>query len=59
MLDLISPASRTFEARVLWRFSALVKLIVGTYNVSAHFLKIISQCKKIGDNINVSRQTAC
>ena len=33
--------------------------IVGSYNFSAQFMKIISHYKKIGYNINVLQQTAC
>ena len=36
-----------------------LKKIVGSNNVSAQFIKIISHCKKIGYNINVLQQTAC
>ena len=36
-----------------------LKKIVGTNNVSAQFIKIISNYKKIGYNINVLRQAAC
>ena len=33
--------------------------IVGSYNFSAQFIKIISHYKKISYNINVLQQTAC
>ena len=33
--------------------------IVGSYNFSVQFIKIISHYKKIGYNINVLQQTAC
>ena len=36
-----------------------LKKIVGSYNFSAQFIKIISHYKKIGYNINVLQQTAC
>ena len=36
-----------------------LKKIVGFYNFSAQFIKIISHYKKIGYNINVLQQTAC
>ena len=36
-----------------------LKKIVGSYNFSAQFIKIISHYKKIGYNINVLHQTAC
>ena len=36
-----------------------LKKIVGSNNFSAQFLKIISNYKKIGYNINVLQQTAC
>ena len=36
-----------------------LKLIVGSNNFSAQFIKIISHYKKIGYNINVLQQTAC
>ena len=36
-----------------------LKKIVGSYNFSAQFSKIISHYKKIGYNINVLQQTAC
>ena len=36
-----------------------LKKIVGSYNFSAQFIKIISHYKKIGYNINVMQQTAC
>ena len=36
-----------------------LKKIVGSDNFSAQFIKIISQFKKIGYNINVIQQTAC
>ena len=36
-----------------------LKKIVGSNNVSAQFIKIISHYKKIGYNINVLQQTAC
>ena len=36
-----------------------LKKIVGSYDFSAHFIKIISHYKKIGYNINVLQQTAC
>ena len=35
-----------------------LKKIVGSYNFSAQFIKIISHYKKIGYNINVLQQTA-
>ena len=35
-----------------------LKQIVGSYNFSAQFIKIISHYKKIGYNINVLQQTA-
>ena len=37
----------------------VLKKIVGSYNFSAQFIKIISHFKKIGYNINVLQQTAC
>ena len=37
----------------------LMKKIVGSNNFSAQFIKISSQYKKIGYNINVLQQTAC
>ena len=36
-----------------------LKRIVGFYNFSAQFIKIISHYKKVGYNINVLQQTAC
>ena len=36
-----------------------LKKIVGSINLSAQFIKIISDYKKIGYNINVLQQTAC
>ena len=36
-----------------------LKKIVGSYHFSAQFIKIISNYKKIGFNINVLQQTAC
>ena len=36
-----------------------LKKIVGSNNISAQFIKIISHYKKIGYNINVLQQTAC
>ena len=36
-----------------------LKKIVGSNNYSAQFIKIISNYKKIGYNINVLQQTAC
>ena len=36
-----------------------LKKIVGSYNFSAQFIKIISHYKKLGYNINVLQQTAC
>ena len=36
-----------------------LKKIVGSYNFSAQFIKIIYHYKKIGYNINVLQQTAC
>ena len=36
-----------------------LKNIVGSNNLSAQFIKIISHYKKIGYNINVLQQTAC
>ena len=36
-----------------------LKKIVGSNNVSAQFIEIISHYKKIGYNINVLQQTAC
>ena len=36
-----------------------LKKIVGSNNFSAQFIKIISDYKKIGYNINVLQQTAC
>ena len=36
-----------------------LKKIVGSNNFSVHFIKIISDYKKIGFNINVLQQTAC
>ena len=36
-----------------------LKKIVGSNNFSAQFIKIISNYKKIGYNINVLQQTAC
>ena len=36
-----------------------LKKIVGSYNFSVQFIKIISHYKKIGYNINVLQQTAC
>ena len=36
-----------------------LKKIVGSYNFSAQFIKIISHNKKIGYNINELQQTAC
>ena len=36
-----------------------LKKIIGSFNFSAHFIKIISHYKKIGYNINVLQQTAC
>ena len=36
-----------------------LKMIVGSNNFSAQFIKIISHYKKIGYNINVLQQTAC
>ena len=35
------------------------KKIVGSYNFSAQFIKIISHYKKIGYTVNVLQQTAC
>ena len=36
-----------------------LKKIVGSNNISAQFIKIMSHYKKIGYNINVLQQTAC
>ena len=36
-----------------------LKKIVGSYNFSEEFIKIISHYKKISYNINVLQQTAC
>ena len=36
-----------------------LKKIVGSYNFSAQFIKLISNYKKIGFYINVLQQTAC
>ena len=36
-----------------------LKKIVGSINISAQLVKIISHYKKIGYNINVLKQTAC
>ena len=36
-----------------------LKKIVGSNNFSAQFIKIISNYKKIGYNINILQQTAC
>ena len=36
-----------------------LKKIVGSYNFSAQFIKIISHDKKIGYNINLLQQPAC
>ena len=36
-----------------------LKRIVGSYNFSAQFIKIISHHKKIGYSVNVLQQTAC
>ena len=36
-----------------------LKKIVGSHNFSTPFIKIISDYKKIGYNINVLQQTAC
>ena len=36
-----------------------LKKIVGSYDFSAQFIKMISHYKKIGYNINVLQQTAC
>ena len=36
-----------------------LKKIVGSYNFSEQFIKIISHFKKIGYNINVLQQIAC
>ena len=36
-----------------------LKKIVGSYNFSAQFIKIITHYKKLGYNINVLQQTAC
>ena len=36
-----------------------LKKIVGYYDFSAQFIKIMSDFKKIGVNINVLQQTAC
>ena len=36
-----------------------LKKIVGSYNFSAQFIKIMSHYKKIGYNINVLQQSAC
>ena len=36
-----------------------LKKIVGSNNFSAQFIKMISNYKKIGYNINVLQQTAC
>ena len=36
-----------------------LKKIVGSNNVSAQFIKLISHYKKIGYNINVLQRTAC
>ena len=36
-----------------------LKKIVGSYNFSAQFIKLIFHYKKIGYNINVLKQTAC
>ena len=35
------------------------KKVVGSYNLSAQLIKIISHFKMIGYNINVLQQTAC
>ena len=36
-----------------------LKKIVGSNNVSAQFIKLVSHYKKIGYNINVLQRTAC
>ena len=36
-----------------------LKRVVGSYNFSEQFIKIISHYKKIGYNIDVLQQTAC
>ena len=40
-------------------FVYILKKIVGPNNFSAQFIKIISQYKKFGYNINVLQRTAC
>ena len=52
----------TDHTHLLFFYGDLVyklKKIVGSYNFSAQFIKIISDYKKIDYNINVLQQTAC
>ena len=49
----------TFGTRVSWRLVYKLKKMVGANNFSAQFIKIVSDYKKIGYNINVLRQTTC
>ena len=48
------------ENKILAKISeSTVKIIGGTSNFSAQFIRIISHYKKIGYNINVLQQTVC
>ena len=58
-LDLNLSCARTFGT---WFYGDLVyklKKIVGSNNISAQFIKLISHYKKIDYNINIVHQTAC
>ena len=48
-----------FEPEIYGGLVYKLKKIVGSYNFSAQFIKIISHYKKISYNINVLQQTAC
>ena len=51
--------SRTSEPEFYCDLDYKLKKIVGSNIFSSQFIKIISHYKKIGNNINVLRQTAC
>ena len=49
---------RLLEPKFYGDLVCKLKKIVGSYNFSAQFIKIISHYKKIGYNINILQQTA-
>ena len=52
----VSIAPGTPRTRILWRLVIKLKTTVGTYNSSVKCIKIISNYKNIGYNINVLQQ---